>query len=93
MNKKVLMFLGISFVIIVLDLFTKSLAEKYLADKTIEVIPGLFNLVLVWNKGAAFGMLAQAPETIRKLILVGSSIIAAVITAGYVFKSNAKLSN
>lgn len=93
MNKKILTFLGISFVIIVLDLITKSLAEKYLADKTIEIIPGLFNLVLVWNKGAAFGMLAEAPETIRKLMLVGSSIIAAVITAGYVFKSSAKLSN
>ena len=93
MNKKVLTFLGISFFIVFADLLTKTLAETYLADKTVEIISGFFNLVLVWNKGAAFGMLAEAPEVVRKLMLIGSSIIAAVITSGYVFKAYSKLSN
>ena len=92
MPRKILTFLLISLSVVSFDLMTKSLSETYLAHKTIEVIPGLFNLVLVWNKGAAFGILAEAPETVRKLMLVGSSVIAAVITSVYTFREYNKLS-
>lgn len=72
--------------IVIVDLVTKRLAEIYLAGKSIPVVPGFFDLVLVWNTGAAFGILGQAPEVVRKLVLVGSSLIAAIITSVYVLK-------
>lgn len=52
----------------------------------------VFDLVLVWNTGAAFGILGQAPEMIRKLILVGSSTVAALVTTFYVLKKYSNLS-
>lgn len=40
------------------DQAAKLLALKHLADvPPVEIIPGLFNLVLVYNRGAAFGFL------------------------------------
>ncbi|MCX7760126.1 MAG: signal peptidase II [Hydrogenothermaceae bacterium] len=85
---KLYYYFGIAVSVIILDLLTKGFAERYLSDKVIEVIPGFFNLVLVWNDGAAFGILADAPEVIRRLILVGSSTIAAIITTVYVLKKH-----
>jgi signal peptidase II len=35
------------------------LQDMLLKQGTIEVIPGLFNLVMVWNKGISFGMLGR----------------------------------
>lgn len=93
MNKKYLLFWGVFFFVIILDLLAKEIAEKVLADKTIQVIPNLFDLTLVWNKGAAFGILSEAPEYIRKIFLLGSSLIAAVVVILYFIKSKEKLSN
>ncbi len=92
MKNKINIFFFIAVLIIFLDLLTKSIAENNLNNLIIEVIPGFFNLVLVWNKGAAFGIIANAPDIIRKIILIGSSTIAAVITTVYVMKSKEKLS-
>ncbi len=92
MKNKINLFFFIGIFVIFLDLLTKSIAENQLANRVIEVIPGFFNLVLVWNKGAAFGIIANAPEIIRKIVLIGSSTIAAIITTMYVIKSKEKLS-
>lgn len=89
---KLYYYFGISLTIVILDLITKSLAQTYLSGKTVSVIPGLFDLVLVWNTGAAFGILGQAPELIRKVVLVGSSTIAAIITTIYAIKKHTQLS-
>lgn len=91
MNKVYVYFI-VAIVIIALDLITKNLAQLYLSDKSVSVIPGFFDLVLVWNTGAAFGILGQAPEMIRKLILVGSSTVAALVTTFYVLKKYSNLS-
>lgn len=93
MDKKSTLFWGIFFVVIFFDLLTKEIAERILSNKTINVIPNLFDLTLVWNKGAAFGILAESPDYIRKLILIGSSIVAAVVVIIYFLKSKEKLSN
>lgn len=92
MNRKIYVYFGIVLSIVILDLITKNIAQTYLADKVISVIPGFFNLVLVWNTGAAFGILGQAPELVRKLILIGSSTVAALITTFYVIKKHSSLS-
>lgn len=91
MNKVYVYFI-VAIVIIALDLITKNIAQLYLSDKSVSVIPGFFDLVLVWNTGAAFGILGQAPEMIRKLILVGSSTVAALATTFYVLKKYSNLS-
>ncbi len=85
-------FIAIVVFIVVLDLFTKWLAVKILGVKTITLIPGFLNLTVVWNKGAAFGIFAQAPEYMRKLILIGASSIAAIVTVFYAYKNSNKLS-
>ncbi|MDM7273464.1 signal peptidase II [Sulfurihydrogenibium azorense] len=93
MNKKSVAFWGVFFLVFFLDLITKYLAETLLLDRTVSVIPNLFDLTLVWNKGAAFGMLAEAPEYVRKFILIGSSIVAIIVSVVYFLKSKDKLSN
>jgi len=85
-------FLLVVSAIIFVDLLTKWLAVKLLGVGTITVIPGLLDLTLVWNRGAAFGILAQAPEYIRKIVLIGASSVAAVLTILYAYKSGSKLS-
>lgn len=55
-----LRWLWITMIVLVLDRLTKSLAQEYLsAYSTLAVTPG-FNLVLSYNKGAAFSFLDQA---------------------------------
>jgi signal peptidase II len=41
-----------------------------------EVIPDLFNLTLVMNPGAAFGMFANLPSNIRRLMLGLVTVLA-----------------
>ena len=93
MNKRLILFFGIVIGVIGLDLITKELAVKYLSDiERIIIIPNYFDLTLIWNRGAAFGIFGQAPEYIRKLILIGASSVAAVLTIAYAYFRNAKLS-
>ena len=60
--------------IVVVDQLTKYAAVKYLAGKTIEVM-SFFNLVLAYNTGAAFSILADAAGWQRGLF-VGIALIA-----------------
>ena len=93
MNKRLILFFGIVIGVIGLDLITKELAVKYLSDiERVILIPNYFDLTLVWNRGAAFGIFGQAPEYIRKLILIGASSVAAVLTIAYAYFRNTKLS-
>jgi signal peptidase II len=85
-------FLFVVFLVIFLDLFTKELAVKLFADKDFTIIPNFFDFTLVWNKGAAFGVLSEAPLWIRKLILVFASLIAAVATIVYAYAKQNTLS-
>ena len=54
------------------------LQDMLLKQPTIEVIPGFFNLVMVWNQGISFGMLGGAgalPPWILSLIAVAICIV------------------
>ncbi len=58
--------------VFVLDRITKMWIEaKVSVYDTIEVIPGIFNIVHTRNRGAAFGMLSTASEPVRLTVLVG----------------------
>ncbi|ACO04425.1 MAG TPA: signal peptidase II [Persephonella sp.] len=86
-------FLATVFFIIAADLITKYIAVKYLFHGSITVIPGFFDLTLVWNRGAAFGILAEAPEAVRILILIIASTVAAILTMIYAYIKRSQLSN
>lgn len=70
-------FLLIAFSILALDQATKSWAQEYLAvHGPVPVIKGVFDLSLVYNKGAAFGMLQGG---VFLLSLVSVVCIGAII--------------
>jgi len=74
---------GLVFVVIlILDQLTKYLAISRLEfGKQIEVLPGLFNLTLVYNPGAAFGIFSDMPDTLRRVTLAVVSLIALAVIA------------
>ncbi|SNZ10599.1 signal peptidase II Aspartic peptidase. MEROPS family A08 [Persephonella hydrogeniphila] len=93
MDRKFSIFLIIFISVVFLDLITKEIAVRFLSSVgRISVIPGFFDLTLVWNRGAAFGILGEAPEIIRKLVLIGASSIAAIVTVIYSYKKRFSLS-
>lgn len=73
-------------VLVALPLFLLDQATKWLALQNIpqhgqiEVIPGFFNLVLVYNTGAAFGMLAD--QNLFFLILSGTVLVVISVLWG-----------
>ena len=80
----------ISVLILVLDRITKIAAEENLIlNHPIPVIP-FFNLTLVYNKGAAFGMFSGFPDDLRRFILVILSIVALLIVGYVVIKEFSK---
>ena len=63
--------------VVAVDQITKALARLYLAhERIITLIPGVFDLRLTFNKGAAFGML---PNWAPLFILVGLVAIYAIV--------------
>jgi signal peptidase II len=76
-------------VIVVVDQITKSaVMARFSLHETLEIIPGLFNLVYVMNPGAAFGFLADASATFRYVFFTGVTILAAGLIVYYLVKSN-----
>lgn len=66
--------------IIVADRLTKWLLLAYLAPGEVREITGFFNLVLVFNKGAAFSFLAGAPGW-QTPLFVTVAIAAAIVVS------------
>lgn len=66
--------LGISFGVVFIDQLTKWFSLKYLSfEHSIAIIPGFFDLSLVFNSGAAFGILKG--KKILLIFLTGISLI------------------
>ncbi len=73
--------------ILVLDLWTKYLAQANFAEGEVyEVIPNLFNLTLVYNPGAAFGLFANLPDFWRRFVLLLVSSLALVVVFRFMLK-------
>ena len=73
---KILLFI----LILVLDQYTKHLAHTRLQEGIPnEVIPDFFNLTLVYNPGAAFGMFSGIPDPYRRIVLLSVSVIALAV--------------
>jgi len=74
----------VTLVSLALDLGSKWWAKgrlediKTFADRRIEVIPGHFDLIFARNKGGAWGLLQNEPESIRRPFFIGVSILAII---------------
>ncbi|MBF0142764.1 MAG: signal peptidase II [Magnetococcales bacterium] len=63
-------------VVLVLDQVSKHLATLHLSREGVAIIPGFFDLTLVHNPGAAFGLFNALPGLYRQLLLVGVALLA-----------------
>ncbi|MCS7083400.1 MAG: signal peptidase II [Aquificaceae bacterium] len=77
-------FSSASFVLFI-DLLTKKIAEATLKEQDLTLLPFL-HLVLVYNKGVAFGLFADAPDFLRLPLLLLTPPLAVLITLFYVIK-------
>ncbi|WP_417908582.1 signal peptidase II [Candidatus Electronema sp. PJ] len=73
-------FLLIMLLVVISDQLTKLwIVENFALHDSLPVIPGFFNLVLVHNTGAAFGMLSNMPLLWRQVFFVGVASTALIV--------------
>ena len=70
---------SIALLILMLDQTTKLTILSYLEPNTVIEITSFFNLVLVYNKGAAFGFLATAGFDVNRFFLIANLLILCVL--------------
>ncbi len=84
MTPKLKLFLAGVMVSLPLDIVTKSWVSSHIAyGDRIPVVEGLFYLTHVRNPGAAFSMLATAPEPFRKWFFLIATGIALVLIVSF----------
>ena len=72
--------------LLIFDLITKILAEKYLADgKEIDIFGGLIRFRLVYNRGISFGMLSDGSVGAKIGIIAVTSVMMLVLAVLYAF--------
>ena len=77
MTPKARLFFGASAVSLVIDVTTKIWVATHMTfSDRIEVIEGFFYITNVRNRGAAFGLLSDAPELVRMFLFIGVTIVA-----------------
>lgn len=65
---------GLAGAILLADRLTKLWIERSVsAFETIPIVPGIFNIVHVQNRGAAFGIMNESDSDIRSAFLIGVS--------------------
>lgn len=80
----------LSCVVCLLDQISKEYMMNTLrVGESIEVIPQFFNLTLVMNPGAAFGLFANLPPTMRRVML-GLVTLFAMVLVVTLLKKDAK---
>ncbi|MEO5362123.1 MAG: signal peptidase II [Magnetococcus sp. DMHC-8] len=62
--------------VFVLDQLSKWYLSGVLAQRSVVVLPGFFDLELVHNQGAAFGLFADLSPVWRGVILIGVALLA-----------------
>ena len=77
---RTLPYLLLLFFLLFLDLFTKYLVEANLSPgEVVEVLPSFFNITLVYNPGAAFGIFGNLSDTLRRVCLSSFSLLAVIL--------------
>lgn len=74
---------------ILLDRITKIVIERTLSPaNAITIIPGLFKITHVHNRGAAFGLFSDSTSEWRTVLLVGFSTMALLVIGYLLWKSD-----
>ena len=82
MTRRVMTVVGVT--ILVLDQLTKFLVRTQIAlNDSIEIVPGLLNLVHVRNTGAAFGFLNSADLGYKQFLMTGVALAALLAIGVY----------
>lgn len=69
------------------DRVTKSLIEAHVSFlDSLQIIPGLFEIVHTENRGVAFSLFNDSTSEWRTLLLVLFSIAAVVLVGGFIFR-------
>ena len=77
----------IAAMVVVLDRATKWIIAKDISlHSSIQLIPHVFYLTHVENRGAAFGLFAESPSQWKIAMLVSFSIVAMVIVSGLLWR-------
>jgi signal peptidase II len=80
----------VSLAVLVLDQWTKHLAETSLAGRPpLTVIPGLLDLVHVENTGVAFGLFAAGSSTLKVVLLTVLGMVALGLVLYYFWRAPA----
>lgn len=81
----------VALLLIIVDQVTKQLAVAFLElNQSVPIIPNLFNLTLVYNKGAAFGLFSGIENDLIRVFLLWFATIAALTFVAYLYKTEAK---
>ncbi len=81
LTQHALTYLVVCLFVLMVDLYTKHLAEQFIKGE-IQVLPFL-KLVMIYNKGIAFGILSEASDWLRVPILLFIPPIAVFLTFLY----------
>ena len=74
---------------ILVDRVTKIMIEQMMpANGAVNVIPGLFQITHLHNRGAAFGLFSDSPSEWRSALLIGFSTLALAVIAYLLWKSD-----
>lgn len=83
-----LLYLGVSAFIIVADQLSKAvIADKIPVSTSIPVVPGLFDLTHVKNRGAAFGLFATLDHPLRTVLLNAIAFLVFLAVLVYAFRA------
>jgi len=86
-------FFLIALAVLLLDRLTKwAVAASIPLHESLTVIPGLFHLTHVENRGAAFGLFAESTFPWKIAALVGFSLIALIIVTVLLWKNGHTMS-
>jgi signal peptidase II len=76
-NAGLMLWLGIALVVVLLDQASKIMMSQFLLYGQSETITSYFNLVMVYNKGAAFSFLSDQPGW-QRYFFTAVSVIASL---------------
>lgn len=83
-------YLFLAFAVFLCDQLSKAVVARWLAlGETRRIVPGLLNLSHVHNRGAAFGLLANATSPVVLVLLVGFSVAILVLVLSLLWRGPA----
>ncbi|MFQ5876850.1 MAG: signal peptidase II [Acidobacteriota bacterium] len=78
----------VSLSILGLDQLAKELVvSRMVLSSSVAVIPGLFHLTLVTNRGALFGLFHDLPDPYRNLLFIVIPVLAILMILGFQYRT------